>query len=313
MEPLAVKSEDRVALGISSCLLGEAVRHDGRDKRNPMIFDVFARDFELLACCPEVEIGLGIPRPPIRLVATSGGVRARGVDDPGRDVTDALIRHAGKIAQDLRHISGFIFKRGSPSCGIHDVPQVTGQDEPAGTGSGIFAAALTARLPEIPVEDEARLEDAGLRENFIERVRVYHRWQRLNAEGLSHHGLIEFHSRHKYCLLAHDEAIYRRLGPLVAEAAARGLEQSAGDYLGQLMQALSRPVTRGGHANVLLHILGYFKHNMDDRARSALLDAIEDWRLGGADRERPLGLIRRHLERFPDEYLLRQYYLYPEG
>jgi uncharacterized protein YbgA (DUF1722 family)/uncharacterized protein YbbK (DUF523 family) len=306
-------TDDRVALGVSSCLLGKAVRHDGRDKRNQMILNVLSQRFELVSCCPEVEIGLGIPRRPLRLVATADGTRACGIDAPGHDVTDALTVYAGRIAQEFHHISGFIFKRGSPSCGVHDVPVVTESGEPAGSGSGVFAAALIDRLPGLPVEEEARLEDAALRENFIERVQVFHRWQRLIANGLSHAGLIEFHTRHKFSLLAHDEAVYRRLGPLVAEAAARGLESAAADYLRMLMQALSRPANSGGHVNALLHILGFFKHNMADRTRTALLDAIEDYRQGRVELAQVRSLIRRHLERFPDDYLERQYYLFPES
>lgn len=312
MDAEARSTGDRVALGVSSCLLGQAVRHDGRDKRNSMILDTFASKFDLIACCPEVEIGLGVPRPPIRLVVADSGVRARGVDDPGQDVTDALAGLAARFARRYPPISGYVFKQGSPSCGVHDVPRVTAQGAPAGKGSGVFAAALAAGFPGLPVEEEGRLEDAALREHFFERVQVYHRWQRMRSDGLSHHALIEFHTRHKFHLLAHDEAVYRRLGPLVAEAAARGLETAAGEYLVSMMQALSHPANRGGHANVLLHILGYFKHNMDSQTRSAVLDAIEDYRIGRTDLERPRSLIRRHLERFPDEYLGRQYYLYQD-
>ncbi len=313
MDQRAAVPDDRPSIGISSCLLGQAVRHDGRDKYNPLILEEFSPGFVLLGCCPEVEIGLGTPRPPIRLVATADGLRARGVDDPARDVTEALDRHADRALDGFAGISGYIFKRGSPSCGIDGVPVFDTEGAAAGHGRGIFAAAVIGRYPGLPVEEEGRLEDPAVRENFIARVRVYHRWRGLLAEGLSHHGLIEFHSRHKFCLLAHDEAAYRRLGPLVAEAAARGLDAAAGEYIAAMMQALSRPAMTGGHVNVLLHVLGYFKREGDGRARSEMLAAIEDYRLGQAARETALALIRRHLGQYPDEYLRRQYYLYPEG
>lgn len=304
-------SQGRATLGVSSCLLGLPVRHDGRDKRNPLIVDLLARYFDFRPGCPEVEIGLGTPRPPIRLVATVTGIRARGVEDPGFDVTDRLEALGRDAGAGLAGLSGYIFKRGSPSCGLRAVPLVSADGQPAGDGRGVFAAALLARLPDLPVEEEHRLEDPVLGNCFVEAVLVFHRWQRLLAAGPDHAGLIDFHARHKFTLLAHDESVYRRLGPLVSMASAGRFAEVLTEYQRLLMQAMRRPVSTGAHVNTLLHVMGFFKRTMRADERAGLLAAIEAFRCGETTVRRPLNLIRRHLERSPDAYLARQYYLYP--
>lgn len=166
----------RIAVGVSSCLAGERVRYDGRDKRDDWICDELAWAFELVPVCPEAAIGLGVPRPPIRLVKTAAGTRARGVDDCARDVTAALAEYARLTAMRLRgRISGYVFKRGSPSCGLRGVALVTEEGGAAGETAGIFAAALASRLPGLPMAEEGDLATPAQRQNFIERVRVYHR------------------------------------------------------------------------------------------------------------------------------------------
>lgn len=303
---------DRITIGVSSCLLGEAVRHDGRDKRNGLIIEELGQLFAFRSCCPEVAIGLGVPRPPIQLVATGpgSGARARGVADPSLDVTEALVAQAGQFVRSGA-ISGFVFKRGSPSCGVESVPRVSGQGVQLADGRGVFAAALIARLPDLPVAEESRLEDPPWRLNFIECVRVYHRWQRLLALGLDHAALMGFHARHKLSLLARDEAAYRRLGPLVARAGGSDLARVADDYFSALMAAMRRLPTPGAEVNVMQHVLGFFRDDMTAGQRAELLEAIEDCRRERSGPEQALALIRRQLARHPHDWLLQQYYLYP--
>lgn len=301
----------RVTLGISSCLLGEAVRFDGNHKYNGYIVETLGQAFDFRAFCPEAAIGLGVPRPPIRLVATAGGTRARGVDDPARDVTDALADYARRVATQLDGISGYLFKKGSPSCGLERVRRYDEAGAPVPGGAGIFAQTLTGLCPELPAEEEGRLMDPVLRENFIERVFIYRRWQDLCAAGLTAAGLVEFHTRHKFILLAHDEPAYRALGRRVAEAGVADLGALCRDYIRALMAALKKPANSGTHANVLQHLYGFVKECIDADDRRELLGVIDDYRCGLVPLIVPITLLRHHLRRHPDGYVERQYYLHP--
>ncbi|MBK8163522.1 MAG: DUF1722 domain-containing protein [Gammaproteobacteria bacterium] len=302
----------RITLGISSCLLGETVRFDGNHKYNGYIAETLGQVFEFRPYCPEVAIGLGVPRPPIRLVATPDGTRARGVDDPTRDVTAALTDCGLRFAAQLDGISGYLFKKGSPSCGMERVRRYSEEGQPVpGDGAGIFARTLMAQCPELPAEEEGRLMDPVLRENFVERVFVYHRWQQLGRGGLTAAGLVDFHTRHKFILLAHDEPAYRALGRLVAQAGARPIPGLGREYLGAIMAALKKPARAGSHTNVLQHIYGFVKDKLDAEDRRELLEVFEEYRCGRIPLIVPLTLLRHHLRRHPDGYIERQYYLDP--
>ena len=235
---------DRVRVGVSSCLLGAAVRYDGGHKRHAWITGPLSRCFELVPVCPEVAIGLGTPRPPIRLVRTGGEVRVRGVADPSRDLTCALRDYARSTAARLAGgISGYLFKSASPSCGMEGVEACDESGAPAGWGAGAYAGALRSAMPLLPCEEEGRLGDPGRRESFVERVFVFHRWQKLERSGLTPARLVEFHTAHESLVLAHDEAAGRRMGRLVARAGEPGLEALAAEYARELMGALERRAT----------------------------------------------------------------------
>ncbi|MCC6207130.1 MAG: DUF1722 domain-containing protein [Gammaproteobacteria bacterium] len=302
----------RVILGISSCLLGQAVRFDGNHKYNGYIAETLGQVFEFRPFCPEMAIGLGVPRPPIRLVTGPDGLRARGVDDPARDVTAPLAEYALQVAGQLEGVSGYLFKKGSPSCGMERVSCFDEEGLPiSGDGAGIFARTLMARCPELPVEEEGRLMDPVLRENFIERVFIYQRWQALCRDGLTAAGLVDFHTRHKFNLLAHDEPAYRALGRRVAEAGKGDIATPGRDYIRAVMTALKKPATPGTHTNVLQHIYGFLKDRLDGEGRGELLDCFEQYRLGQIPLIVPVTLLRHHLRRHPDGYIERQYYLNP--
>jgi uncharacterized protein YbgA (DUF1722 family)/uncharacterized protein YbbK (DUF523 family) len=301
---------ERVPVGISSCLLGEPVRFDGNHKRNSYICDVLGQWFEWVPQCPETAIGLGVPREPIHLRRIDERIRIVGVRTPELDVTDALAEHAGRFAETHAELDGYILKKDSPSCGLERV-RVYDADGVNATRGGVggFAAELRRRFPQLPMEEEGRLGDPRLRENFVQRVFVHHRWRRLLREGLAPGALVDFHAAHKLLLMAHDPGAYRRLGRMVARAGAS--ETSVDEYFPALMNALSTPATCGRHANVLQHIAGYFREVLDAADRAELAELIEAYRIGLVPLVVPITLLNHHLRRHPQPYVQRQVYLDP--
>jgi len=280
-------------VGISACLLGHPVRFNGGHKKSSLCSDTLASHVEFVPVCPEVAIGLGTLQ-------------------PERDVTAALAAYGRQVAGQLHDISGFILMQKSPSCGMERVKvyRSDGHTLPDG-GSGVFARALIEARPELPVEEDGRLNDAVLRENFLTRVYAYAEWQRLRHDGLSRKAIVDFHSRYKYQLMANHPLQYQVLGRLVARLAEHSLESFAPQYFGQLMQALKQPATRGTHCNVLLHLSGYLKHALGPEDRREMRRLIDQYRAGIVPLVVPLTLLRHHLRHHPDRYLARQAYLQP--
>ncbi|WP_406672082.1 YbgA family protein [Natronospira sp.] len=308
----SAEQDGRIPVGISSCLLGEEVRYNGGHKRHRYVEQVLGRYFRYLPFCPEVAIGMGVPRPPIRLVGDPDAPQARQVNDPSRDFSDALRAYGREQAANLDgQISGYILKAKSPSCGMERVKVYDVKGMPTGQGRGLYAEALMARHPCLPVEEEGRLNDPNLRDNFIERVFVYDRWRRLQAEGLDAGSLVQFHTQHKFLILAHDQQAYRELGRLVAGAGKGDIQALAEQYLSQLMQALSKHASRRDHANVLMHLAGFFKKQLDGGDRQELEDSIQAYRRGEHPLLVPLTLLRHHLRRHPEAYVAGQHYLDP--
>ncbi|TDX97773.1 YbgA family protein [Thiohalophilus thiocyanatoxydans] len=303
-----------IRIGVSSCLVGQEVRFDGGHKRNAFMLSNLSPYFEFVPYCPEVAIGMGVPRPPMRLVQRQDGVHAVGTRDPALDNTEALRDYAFEVSGQLQAVSGYILKKDSPSCGMERVRVYDSNNVPARTGSGIYAETLMQCHPDLPFEEEGRLMDPVLRENFIERVFIYYRWQQLLRDGLTPSALVDFHSRHKFNVLAHDEPAYRRLGRLVADAGKEQLESLAGRYIEILMQALKKPATRKQHTNVLMHVMGYLKASLDGDDKHELLEVLEKYRLGQVPLIVPITLIKHHLRKYPQPYIDQQYYMnpYPE-
>lgn len=296
----------RIRLGISSCLLGQRVRYDGKHKRDAYITGMLGRYFEFVPVCPEIAIGLGVPRAPIALVGPAAAPRALGVADPTLDVTRPLAAYGRRMARTLPDISGYIFKSRSPSCGIGKVP-VRG----SGAGArGIYAAAFMAARPLLPVEDEDRLHDIQVRENFIQRVLVYHRWQQEVARSVSAARLVDFHMAHKLVVMAHGRSHYQRLDSLVAAIGTRPIHGLARAYVQQLMRALARPATAKRQSNVLLHLMGYLKPWLNAQAQAELLTQIHAYSRGQVPRAVPLTLLRRYFRHYPHDDVRRQVYLY---
>jgi len=302
----------RLRLGVSACLLGQEVRYNGGHKRDGFVTEALARYVDFVPLCPEVAIGLGIPRPPIRLVGNPDAPRAVRTDDASLDVTDKLEAFAWHQVPALDGISGYILKKDSPSCGMERV-KVYGLKggAPERNGIGVFARVLLEAMPLLPLEEEGRLNDPVLRENFVSRVFVYERWQRLLAEGIAPGRLIAFHTDHKYLIMAHSQAAYERMGRLLANLAGADLEGLAQTYATELMTALKRRVNRKRHVNVLQHIMGYFKRSIDSGDKAELLATIEAYRRAEVPLVVPVTLLRHYLRRHPDSYMERQHYLHP--
>ncbi len=309
---LPIAAPGKIRLGISSCLVGAEVRFDGQHKRDAYITGTLGQFFEFVPVCPEVAIGLGIPRQPIRLVKVGDDIRVRGVRSPELDVGDALRGYGTHMATELADLSGYLVKGRSPSCGME---RLKVYDEQGITlklkGTGFFTQAFRAGQPLLPVEEEGRLGDPALRENFIERVFVFQRWRDLMREGLSPARLVEFHTRHKLLLLAHNQAAYRRLGRQVAQVGTQPLAPLAEAYAAELMTALARIATPPQHVNVLHHLMGYLHEQLDREDRQELVETIADYRRGWVPLIVPITLLKHHFRRHPHPYVAGQWYLSP--
>lgn len=296
-------------IGVSACLLGQAVRYDAGHKREPFVAEVLPRYVELVPVCPEVAIGLGVPREPIRLEGAAEAPRAVGVLTRDLDVTDRLRDYGRQTADRLADISGYVLKSKSPSCGLRRVKLVGPDGRLRRTGTGIFAAELGRILPLLPMVEEGDLSEQALRENFLERVYGYRRWQDLQREGVTPARLARFHAAHELILLSHGRAVLSRLQRLLAEASDRPSDALAPEYGRAFMQALARPATRRRHAAVLDRVLRTLRRVLDADDRAELAELIEAYRCGELPRIVPLTLLRHHLRRHPHPELDRQLYL----
>jgi uncharacterized protein YbgA (DUF1722 family)/uncharacterized protein YbbK (DUF523 family) len=299
-------------VGVSACLLGHQVRYDGGHKRNPFIIGPLSEHVEFVPVCPETAIGLGIPRPTIRLQGDITRPRLVGSDDPTWDLTAKMERYAERQVAALSDLCGFILKKNSPSCGMERVKVFNENGSHAERkGIGVFARILMHRLPLLPVEEEGRLNDAVLRENFINRIYVMQRWRTLIDGGISAAGLIEFHTAHKYLVMAHSQAAYQRLGRLLSNLAQPDIQVLSGAYIEELMHTLKRRVSRKRHVNVLQHIMGYLKRRIDSGDKQELSENIQAYRQSEVPLVVPITLLRHYFRRHPDAYMAKQVYLQP--
>jgi len=322
----STRPASRPRLGVSACLLGRNVRYDGGHKKNEFCVDVLGPFVEWVPVCPEVEVGMGTPRPSVRLVGPSEAPRmvAERTGEDWTERMEALVRQRVEALAD-QDLAGFVTKKDSPSCGLARVrvypvkrdakagaPKRDGAaGPPRRDGMGLFTRRLTERYPLLPVEEEGRLNDPLLRESFIERIFGYARWKALCAGGLTRGGLVAFHTAHKLALLAHSPDGYRKLGKVVAGAKGRPLRQVADEYGAGFMAALAKPATRGRHVNVLQHMAGYFK-DLPAADRRELEEVIRDYGRGHVPLVVPLTLLRSQVRRHEVAYLAGQTYLDPD-
>jgi len=302
----------RIKVGISSCLLGESVRFDGGHKHLRLCTDSLSRFFEFVAECPEVGIGMGIPRKPIRLVGKVDAPQAVAVHDYNLNYTEKLTAFGQQKAHEHSDLCGYIFMKNSPSCGLFRVKVYQENGYPAAeTGRGLYADALKKAHPLMPMEESGRLNDPLLRENFITRVFAYYDWQQLVRSGLTHHKLISFHSRYKYSLMAHSPNHYGELGRMLADAGKHEIETLAERYFTELMTVLSKIASRNTHTNVLMHLQGYLKKKLSSAEKQELADIINRYRTAELPLIVPITLLKHHFNNHPDAYIAKQAYLQP--
>jgi uncharacterized protein YbgA (DUF1722 family)/uncharacterized protein YbbK (DUF523 family) len=308
----AARAVPAIRVGVSSCLLGETVRYDGGHKRDAFVTDVLGKFVEWVPVCPELESGLGVPRPPMRLVRDAGDVRMVEIAT-GIDRTRAVSRWASLRLRSLRALAlcGYILKKDSPSCGMERVKVYGGAGVPQRDGTGIYARALREAFPDLPIEEEGRLRDPALRENFIERIFAYERLRAVFRGGWSPGRIVAFHTAHKLQLMAHSPVAYRVLGRRVADVSRTPRASFRDPYAAGFMGALARIATRGRNANVLEHCAGHLKRNLGPGSRAELAALIGDYRRGLVPLVVPITLLRHHVREHGIAYLAGQTYLEP--
>jgi uncharacterized protein YbgA (DUF1722 family)/uncharacterized protein YbbK (DUF523 family) len=301
-----------IRIGVSACLLGREVRFDGGHKRSDFLVDIFGPFVEFVPVCPEVEIGLGVPRETLRLVRTGADIRLLG-NKTGADQTDSMRRYSDRRTATLTDddLSGYVLKKDSPSCGMERVRVYGVNGMPARDGRGLYADALMRRFPNLPIEEEGRLNDARLRDNFIERVFAYRRIRTFFGGRWTTGGLVTLHTAHKLQLLAHAPRDYADLGRMVANASTIPRAELRDRYESEFMGALKKIATPARHVNVLQHMAGYFRDRLDAESRRELAAVIEDYRNGLVPLIVPITLIRHHVRTLEIVYLKGQVYLEP--
>jgi uncharacterized protein YbgA (DUF1722 family)/uncharacterized protein YbbK (DUF523 family) len=301
-----------VKVGVSACLLGQEVRYDGGHKRDPFVVDTLGRYVTWVPVCPEMEIGLGTPREPIRLQGDPSAPRLVGTKT-GLDLTRPMADYASRRVRALAALglSGYILKRASPSCGMERVKVYSDSGMPDRMGRGLFASALMDGLPLLPVEEEGRLSDPRLRENFITRLFAYRRLQALRESGGRARDVVAFHTEHKFLVLAHSPRHYAGLGRLVAGRPPGSRTRWLNAYAEQFMTALGVMATTKKHVNVLQHLLGFFKDRLAAAEKRELLGVIDDYGRGLVPLVVPITLVKHYVTRFDLAYVRDQVYLRP--
>jgi len=309
---LKFRGEGSIRIGVSSCLLGEEVRFDKGHKRSRFVSDVLGDYVEFVSVCPEVEAGLGLPRPSMRLVRDGDLIQVLEVQSR-IDHTAALERHAKHRVAALRRmdLGGYVLKSGSPSCGMERVKIYTPKGPAKKEGRGVFAGALQDALPLLPIEEEGRLNDAPLRENFIERVFAYRRLRDLFGGRWTPGQVVEFHTAHKLQLMAHSPQAYRELGRLVAGVKKADRTEFRATYEKGFMEGLAKRATTGRNTNVLQHMAGYLREALSADEKAELQETVEDYRRGLVPLVVPVTLMRHHVRRQGVDYLAGQVYLEP--
>lgn len=304
--------EEKIKIGISSCLLGENVRYDGGHKLDHYLADTLGQYVEWVPVCPEVEYGLSVPREAMRLVGSPEAPRLI-TRSSGIDHTEGMLKWAGKKLKELgrEHLCGFIFKSRSPSSGMRNVKVYAESGGASPRGVGIFAGAFMQRFPLVPVEDDGRLHDPRLRENFIERLFVFKRWKDYLNSGPSIGGLVSFHADHKLLLMSHSPRHFTLLGRIVANAKKQKQEHLFGEYIQLLMDGLRFLSTVKKNTNVLMHCMGYFKKHLTAGEKAELLEIINSYHKGLIPLIVPITILKHYVGKYDEPYLKRQYYLSP--
>ena len=305
-------SLQKPVIGVGSCLVGNPVRYNGEHKRSNAHLERLRDFFELTPFCPEVGIGMGVPREPIRLVGTSEQLRAMDSKSQTHDFTEPLRQYADALLSRHAELAGYVLVKGSPSCGMERVNRYSDQGAHAGRdGVGIFAHRLMSQSPLLPVEEDGRLHDPALRESFVCRVYTWNAWQQLMAGDFRLADLLRFWASHKYLVLARDNTAYRTIGRLLANHDSRPVNELAEAFIHLLMPALARPASRKGHTNALQHVKGYLKKHLGREESQDIDRCIEQYRLGLVPLVVPITLLRHQFRKYPNPYIDQQLFLMP--
>jgi uncharacterized protein YbbK (DUF523 family)/uncharacterized protein YbgA (DUF1722 family) len=300
---------NRLRIGVSSCLTGQKVRYDGETRPHDFITGTLAAVCELVPVCPEVGIGMGVPRPPIALRGAQGAVTAVGIDNPDLNVTGALQDYARISARDLPAIAGYLFKSRSPSCGLGSVDVTLDSGEVLEEGDGIYAQGIVQAMPLLPVAEETCLDNPECRDHFFERVFIYQRWLMLVQQSYTVESLTDFHHCHEYTVRARSDEAWASLNAIMQES-KHTLPEVMEHYISGLMSRVKTPVTRRGHVNIQKLVASRLV-NVPEHSLKKLVTAIDDYACGNASRSVPANIIQRLLTSRPQDKLQKQVYLYP--
>jgi uncharacterized protein YbgA (DUF1722 family)/uncharacterized protein YbbK (DUF523 family) len=303
---------EKIKLGISSCLLGENVRYDGGHKLDRFLADTLGQYVEYIPVCPEVECGLPVPREPMHLEGDPGSPRLVTTHTK-QDMTDRMVRWANKrvVALEIEDLCGFIFKSNSPSSGMERVKVYNEKGMPVKKGVGIFVRIFIEHFPLLPVEDEGRLHDPKVRDNFIERIFALKRWREVLERKESRRNVVDFHARHKFLILSHSPKYYQTMGKLVAKAKDLLLKELYQKYQALLMESLSLKTSARKNVNVLQHMMGYFKGQLSSDEKQELLEIIDHYKKEYIPLVVPITLFQHYVRKYDQPYLKQQVYLNP--
>ena len=303
---------EKIKLGISTCLLGENVRYDGGHKLDRFLTDTLGQYVEYVPVCPEVECGLPIPREAMHLEGDPDSPRLVTIRTK-QDMTDRMVQWARKRVADLEKedLCGFIFKSDSPSSGMERVKVYNEKGMPVKKGVGMFAKIFMDHFPLLPVEEEGRLHDPGLRENFVERIFTLKRWREVLGKKESRGNVVDFHTRHKLLILSHSSKHYQIMGKLVAKAKDLPIKELYQQYQTILMEALQLKTTPKKTANVLQHMMGYFKEQLSSGEKQELLEVIDHYRQEYIPLVVSITLVQHYVRKYDQPYLKEQVYLHP--
>jgi uncharacterized protein YbgA (DUF1722 family)/uncharacterized protein YbbK (DUF523 family) len=306
--------ENKIIVGVSGCLLGEKVRWNGDHKRDRFITDVLGKYFEYISICPELEVGMGVPRETVALYGSLKEQKLIGKKSRN-DWTDKMKSYNDETFDSLskKDLCGFLFKSKSPSCGLGRVP-IYSYDDPVKVrhGSGLFAKNFIKKFPLIPVEDEGRLNDPRIRENFITKIFCFHSLKKnLLRKRIRPGVLVDFHTNNKFLLLAHSRKHYQLLGKIVADLKHQTWSKVLESYASLFMEAINYKSTNKKNTDVLLHMMGFFKKIISLEDKKDILNSIEDYLHGFVPLIVPITLIRHYVKKYDISYLRDQVYLNP--
>ncbi len=309
---MTMNNTEQIKLGASSCLLGEQVRYDGGHKRNRYLTDTLSNYFQFVPVCPEVECGMPVPREALRLVGDPNNPSLVTIRTQ-KDYTEQMQRWGKEKLEELaeQDLCGYIFKSASPSSGMERIKVYNHKGNPTPTGVGIWARMFMEHFPYLPVEDEGRLNDPKLREQFVEHVFVYSRWRRMIKNGGTPGLVVDFHSRHKMLLMAHNRELYDEMGKLTANAGKMEPEQLRAEYFQLLDKAVREKTTVNKNVNVLQHLIGYFKQELTSDEKQEFLEILDNYHQGNLPLIVPVTLINHFVRKYNQPYLQYQYYLNP--